>query len=189
MIEQWRDAFSQRWGETPGVEEKEHVEQQPPTPFVFVQLAPWPEQQSGLLSKMRYAQQTSLALPATGMAVAADLGDPAGVFHPIHTPFKAELGRRAALVAEHLLFANASVPLAGPQVVRVEFDEWQPSWGAEFHHGTPYDPTLNNPQNSKTACGFAGDPGGSGPWLCGGLRVTFDRDIELRSGYGGVHGM
>lgn len=88
-------------------------------PFIFAQLSAWPDQNTGIVAGMRYAQQAALALSHVGMAVAADLGDPAGVFQPIHTPFKQELGRRAALVAESLVYGDNTVSLHGPRVVNV----------------------------------------------------------------------
>jgi hypothetical protein len=48
-------------------------------------------------------QLAALELPGVGMAVTADIGDPAGVYHPIHPPYKQEVGRRAALAAENLV--------------------------------------------------------------------------------------
>ena len=112
MIEQWRKAFPPR---TTAITTDDTTPVQTSTvPFVFVQLAPWPEQNSGLLPAMRYAQQEGARTQANvGMVVAADLGDPGGVFHPIHTPFKQEVGRRAALAIERLVYGNKSVPLHG----------------------------------------------------------------------------
>lgn len=141
-----------------------------PVPFLFVQLAPWPEQDSGLLPAMRYGQEAgATALPNVGMAVAADLGDSAGIFHPIHTPFKAEVGRRAGIAAEHFVFGNDTVHARGPQVLSVSWDVHDASWGERWHHGTPYGSTA-------TACGFTppglhpGDPPAT-PWVCAGLQV------------------
>jgi hypothetical protein len=158
------------------------------TPFLFVQLAPWPEQNSGLLPAMRYGQEAgAMVLPGVGMAVAADLGDSAGIFHPIHTPFKAEVGRRIALAAERLVFGDNAIPLHGPQVISVSWDVHDDSWGEAWHHGTPYG-------SLHTACGYTppglhpGDPAAT-PWVCAGLQVTFDREIVLRSTYGMVNAM
>lgn len=111
MIEQWRQAFPP--GNT-AITSADIPARASPVPFVFVQLAPWPEQNSGLLPAMRYAQQEGARTqPNVGMVVAADLGDPGGVFHPIHTPFKQEVGRRAALAIERLVYDNMSVLLHG----------------------------------------------------------------------------
>ena len=186
MIKEWRSNF-------PGLgqQQQQHTAANaiaPEVPFMFVQLAPWPEQSSGLLPAMRYGQEAGASLqPDMGMAVAADLGDSAGIFHPIHTPFKQEVGRRIALSAERLVFKSSKVALHGPQVVAVSWDVWDDSWGEEWHHGTPYG-------SSKTACGYTppglhpGDPPAS-PWVCAGLQVEFDREVELRSQYGMLNAM
>jgi len=118
----------------------------------------------------------ALELPAVGMVVTADIGDPGGVYHPIHPPYKQEVGRRAAEIAENLVFGNKSVPTTGPVVIEVTWDEWNPTWGNGWHHGTPGAGTV-------TVCN---SPLG---WVCGGLRVSFDRDIEVRTSYGTVYGM
>ena len=136
-------------------------------PFLFVQLAPWPDGDVGSIAGTRYAQLAALALPSVGMVVAADLGDAAGANHPIHPPWKQELGRRAALVAESVVFKNQHAWAQGPLVTAVHWDEWQPTWGAD-HFGS-------NPGGGVCANG-----GGHG-WRCGGIRVTFDRPITLRN--------
>lgn len=57
------------------------------TPYIFVQLAPWPAHDVGLIAVQRYAQLAALKLPDVGMVVGADIGDPAGKYHPIHPPW------------------------------------------------------------------------------------------------------
>ena len=37
-------------------------------------------------------------LPAVGMVVAADIGDPGGVNHPVHPPYKQEVARRLGVL-------------------------------------------------------------------------------------------
>ena len=69
MISQWRDA----WG-------------QGATPFIFVQLAPWPDHDVEVISGTRYAQLKALKLPVVGMVVTADIGDPAGDCAPTPLP-------------------------------------------------------------------------------------------------------
>ncbi len=67
-------------------------------PFNFVQLAGYqvPDDPSGRgWAWLREAQTAALALPATGMAVAIDIGDP----KDIHPRNKQEVGRRLALLA------------------------------------------------------------------------------------------
>ncbi len=67
-------------------------------PFLFVQLAGYqvPDDPSGRgWAWLREAQAAALALPATGMAVAIDIGEP----KDIHPRNKQEVGRRLALLA------------------------------------------------------------------------------------------
>ena len=68
-----------------------------PQPFIFFQLGPWPDHDTGAIAAQRQAQTGALALPQVGMVVAADRGDSAGAFHPIHPPTKEELSHRAFL--------------------------------------------------------------------------------------------
>lgn len=95
LIRQWRADFGQ-----------------PRLPFYFVQLAnltragdktdqEWP--------LLREAQTIALALPATGMAVTIDIGDPAN----IHPKNKQEVGRRLALVARAQIFGE-KIEFSGP---------------------------------------------------------------------------
>lgn len=85
MIKQWRADFGQR------------------LPFYFVQLANF-ESRAGntgdVWAFLREAQQQALALPATGMAVTIDIGDP----KDIHPRNKQEVGRRLALHARSQLY-------------------------------------------------------------------------------------
>lgn len=106
LIRQWRADFGQ-----------------PNLPFYFVQLAnliravdktdeQWP--------RLREAQTLALALPATGMAVTIDIGDPTN----IHPKNKLEVGRRLALVARAQLFGE-KLEFSGPM-----FAAAQPEGGA-----------------------------------------------------------
>jgi sialate O-acetylesterase len=68
-------------------------------PFYFVQIANYDEKndRSGRdWARLRDAQATALALPATGMAVTIDIGQ-AGDIHPVN---KQDVGNRLALIAE-----------------------------------------------------------------------------------------
>ena len=92
LIEGWREAFGQ--GDVP---------------FLFVQLANF---RSGLdtdagspWAELREAQAMALRLPKTGMAVTIDVGDP----EKIHPTDKQTVGRRLALVAEHVAYGKALV--------------------------------------------------------------------------------
>ena len=120
-------------------------QQQQQQPFMFVQISTWPCHDNGMITGIRYAQQqvadlsapgASPPLPAVGMVVAADIGDPAGVNHPVHPPYKQEVARRAGLLAERLVHGNTAIALQAPTVVAVRWDAWTPTWG-DFHHGTP----------------------------------------------------
>ena len=96
MIRDWR----KRWAAPSSSE----------APFIFAQIAPWPDHDIGIISGIRFAQQAALQLPKVGMVVTADIGDPAGTFHPIHPPWKQEDARRAALIAESLVHNKTEVP-------------------------------------------------------------------------------
>jgi sialate O-acetylesterase len=93
MIQDWRRA----WGE-------------PDAAFLFVQLASY-----GLVTPpsdwavLRESQAKTLALPNTGMAVAADIGDSQN----IHPKNKQEVGRRLALAAEAVTYGR-KVEYSGP---------------------------------------------------------------------------
>ena len=93
MIQDWRRA----WGE-------------PDSSFLFVQLASYglvnPPSDWGVL---RESQAETLALPKTGMAVAADIGDSQN----IHPKNKQEVGRRLALAAEAVTYGR-KVESSGP---------------------------------------------------------------------------
>ena len=99
-------------------------------PFYFVQLAnyiiPIDLTNRGW-ARLREAQTRALALPATGMAVAIDIGDP----HGIHPPNKQEVARRLALLAKAQVY-GIPVDFSGPvfafkttegSALRVRFDQ------------------------------------------------------------------
>lgn len=101
LIRQWRADF-----------------EQPQLPFGFAQLANFhravdkSDQQWAFL---REAQAAALALPATGMAVTIDIGDP-GDIHPKN---KQEVGRRLALWARAHVLGEA-VAYTGPRYIDAE---------------------------------------------------------------------
>ena len=142
-------------------------------PFMFVQISAWPNHNVGIISGIRFAQLNALNLNAVGMAVAADIADPAGSFHPIHPPWKQEVGRRMGLIGDNLCRGNKEIPLRGPEVISVSFDSWDESWG-DFHHGV--------------ASGICQTTASSG-WRCGGIKIKFDQKIVLKSQYGLEYGM
>lgn len=99
MIRDWRRSF--------GREE---------LPFLFVQLANFRVRgQPESWAELREAQRRALELPATGMAVTIDIGDP-GDIHPRN---KQEVGRRLALLARARVHGE-DVVCSGPSFESVE---------------------------------------------------------------------
>ena len=103
----------------------------PALPFLFVQIAGYQpngnEPVESAFSELREAQQLALALPATGMATAIDIGDSASI-HPLN---KQEVGRRLALVARRAAYRESRTVASGPvfshlavegNTVRLSFD-------------------------------------------------------------------
>jgi sialate O-acetylesterase len=82
-----------------------------PVPFLFVQLPNYADNNADgtAWARLREAQTAALSLPATGMAVAIDVGE-STVLHPTH---KQEVGRRLALVARAQVYGEG-VDSAGP---------------------------------------------------------------------------
>jgi sialate O-acetylesterase len=83
-------------------------------PFLFVQLANFrsrrPEPAESDWAELREAQARALALPATGMAVAIDIGEA----NDIHPRNKQEVGRRLALQARAVAYGERLVA-GGPR--------------------------------------------------------------------------
>jgi hypothetical protein len=156
MIEDWRQSWAS-------------VGSSPTLPFFFVQLSAWPSQDAQTIPVFRVAVENALALPNVGMVVSADLSDPAGAMHPIHPMWKREVGRRAALWADNVVFGNASSPTSGPRLVSAVWDAWDASWGNfHFQYGA-----------GSYVCGT----GSKGPFLCGGVRLIFDQPVTTRAFY------
>jgi sialate O-acetylesterase len=84
----------------------------PAMPFYFVQNPNYrdPLSPGDNRAKLREAQASALALPATGMAVAIDIGEPDNV-HPLNKP---EVGRRLALVARATTYGESGLVCSGP---------------------------------------------------------------------------
>ena len=80
-------------------------------PFYYVQLANFIEtgDQASTWAELREAQQQTLHLENTGMAVTIDIGE-AGDIHPKN---KQEVGRRLALIARANVY-NENIPFSGP---------------------------------------------------------------------------
>ena len=91
----------------------------------------------------------------------------------MHPPWKQEVCRRLALLCDKLCRGNASISGSGPTVVSAEFFSWKEDLG-NYHHGT-----------GQGICGTTATSG----WVCGGIRVKFDKKITLRSTYGLQYGM
>ncbi len=83
-------------------------------PFLFVQLANFtdllPEPAESDWAELREAQTQALTLPATGMAVAIDIGDG----KDIHPANKQDVGHRLALVARKVAYGDKAVVASGP---------------------------------------------------------------------------
>jgi len=91
---------------------------QPAMPFYFVQLAAYLPRSRNTLegsdwAELREAQRQALALPATGMAVAIDVGDE----HDIHPRNKQAVGERLARLALKRVHGRPVVD-SGPTLVR-----------------------------------------------------------------------
>jgi sialate O-acetylesterase len=80
-------------------------------PFLFVQLASYIQEYSpqNTWAELREAQTMTLSLLNTGMAVAADIGNP----YDIHPKNKQEVGRRLALAAQAIAYGKKLV-YSGP---------------------------------------------------------------------------
>jgi len=154
MIQQWRAA----WDSVTGLPRV--------APFFFVQISSWAAGDGGVIAVQRIAQQAALSLPNVGMAVAADIGDPASPVHPIHPIKKQEVARRLFLAARNILYNQSDIPAEGPRVLKVVLDAWDPSWG-DYHQGVG----VSNVCYPGT--GF----------FCLGLRVFFDQPLVLHPSY------
>lgn len=86
--------------------------------FLWVQLAAFRHSVPEGLEwpALREAQSKTLALPATGQAVAMDLGD----YTDIHPRAKAEVGRRLARLALRRTYGDASIADSGPVYAGIE---------------------------------------------------------------------
>jgi sialate O-acetylesterase len=81
-------------------------------PFYLVQIAPYQyEGDTGEAAELREAQASALALPATGMVVTMDVGEP----RDIHPRKKREVGERLALQALRKTYGRTAVVCDGPR--------------------------------------------------------------------------
>ena len=123
-------------------------------PFFFVQLAKYKNPSPGY-AQVREAQLKTLALPATGMAVAFDVGDQ----NDIHPKDKLDVGLRLALAAKHVAYGKDLV-YSGPiydkmtvegSTIRVSFTQT----GSGLIIGTtPWTPPNVQPLPNATLAGF-----------------------------------
>ncbi len=83
-------------------------------PFLFVQLAnnnpPKNEPAESKLATLQEAQQLTLSLPNTGMAVANDIGE----YNDVHPLNKLDVGNRLALVAQKVAYGDKKIIHSGP---------------------------------------------------------------------------
>lgn len=97
LITDWRS----RWGK-------------PELPFLFVQLAnfmePRDQPSESNWALLREAQMKTLALPATGMAVAIDIGE----WNDIHPLNKKDIGYRLSLAARKVAYGETNLVYSGP---------------------------------------------------------------------------
>ncbi len=83
-------------------------------PFLFVQLAnnnlPKSEPGESKLATLQEAQQLTLSLPNTGMAVANDIGE----WNDVHPLNKLDVGKRLALIAQKVAYGDNKIVYSGP---------------------------------------------------------------------------
>lgn len=146
LIARWREAF-----------------QQGNLPFYFVQLANFirkGDTSEMMWAFLRDAQAAVLALPATGMATAIDIGDP----DDIHPKNKQEVGRRLALLAFARTYGK-SIESSGPVLkeavregsrIRMRFDH---AGGLVLRDATPgaFEVSSDGGQFSPATAEVVGD--------------------------------
>ncbi len=88
-------------------------------PFLFVQLAPFRYGNNPTwLPEIWEAQEASLAIPNTGMAVTTDIGN----INDIHPNNKQEVGRRLSLWALRHTYGKTDLEYSGPVLDKAAFD-------------------------------------------------------------------
>jgi sialate O-acetylesterase len=88
-------------------------------PFLFVQLAPFRYGNNPTwLPEIWEAQQASLAIPSTGMAVTTDIGN----VNDIHPNNKQEVSRRLSLWALRHTYGKTDLEFSGPVLDKAAFD-------------------------------------------------------------------
>jgi len=130
-------------------------------PFLFVQIAnisspaKAPSETTGSI-RVREGQLKALALPATGMAVTIDIGNP----YNIHPADKLDVGKRLALAARHVAYGEDLV-YSGPiyQAMKVEGAKIRLSFtqtgGGLIMGIPPWTPSGKPPATPGKLTGFA----------------------------------
>lgn len=85
------------------------------------------------------------------------------------------MARRAALWAENVVYGDSSSPVSGPRLTSAVWDSWSADWG-NYHYETG-------------AGSYVCATGTRGPFLCGGIRLTFDQPVTVRSFYSSPNGL
>ncbi|MDX2443662.1 MAG: sialate O-acetylesterase [Bacteroidales bacterium] len=88
-------------------------------PFYFVQIAPYQYNEPLAGALLREAQLQTLEVPATGMAVALDIGN----FSDIHPKNKQDIGKRLAFQALAQTYGYNSLEYSGPLFTRGRVEE------------------------------------------------------------------
>ena len=107
----------------------------PDLSFFYVQLAPsvpLAPYEGWDFSRIRLAQGAALQLPKVGFAVVIDLGDLTSPYNAFHPRRKQEVGRRLALSARAIQYADRSVVYQGPTLSAAQFVSSNTSSGTSY---------------------------------------------------------
>jgi hypothetical protein len=202
MIDGWRKAWS---ANTAGAQDA--IAAAAAAPFVFAQVSSWPNGgDNSAIPLLRESQEAPLfSLANVAMAVAADIGDPASAFHPIHPPYKQELARRMALQTTRIQssindnknknknknkrLSRTNGASASNDVIDDDDDDDVliiPSGGPR-----PVSVVVDNWNESwgDYHVGYGGNGNNyCSMFSCLGVRVTFDQPVAARSSYGLQYG-
>ncbi|MDR1282596.1 MAG: sialate O-acetylesterase [Opitutaceae bacterium] len=150
LIRGWRAAFAQ--GDLP---------------FYWVQLANYAGNgaQKTDWAELREAQSSALVLPATGQAIAIDIGE-SGNVHPAN---KQEAGRRLALLALARAYGQTDVIDSGPTFVRADF---QPDDSVRIHFSNTHGGLVSATAPAPGAASGAGAAAAAGAATIGGFELA-----------------
>jgi sialate O-acetylesterase len=91
-------------------------------PFLYVQLTNYLDNKDpgspSRWAELREAQRKTLAVPNTGMAVGIDIGE----WNDLHPLNKEDVGKRLALAARHLAYADNQIVYSGPMYKSMEIE-------------------------------------------------------------------